>query len=371
MKIDNNKNGVTECLWLQFDDANVGKDARAGICRQKDIHVTWTPIFRVMRQLRNGKKSNVQVMRNQFPLVVAEAITIHKAQGSTYKEVVVTLPQRIDRNELYVACSRATNASGLYLIGTFNAPKAPSADNAVVNIIQSMNLNRKISMLIEPLINKSIGKQFVIFYQNIQSLAKHIGYITTDVISKTSDLILCNETWSLSSDVYDINGRLCIHRNDNANARKPLGSIAFGLKNGKYSSKYSNLVFGKNQQSYVDCFTVSDGIYNIVTIYKSPKASIKMLLNTLDGAFSHISNCNKNTLVIGDFNINVNSVIGAKLIDYFNDRGLTFILPLKTPSTNGGTQIDLCFSNITGAKASYYESVSSYHKPIVVQIQYA
>ena len=46
-----------------------------------------------------------------------EALTIHKSQGGTFPNVVVHLKPGITRSQLYVACSRATSASGLFLAG--------------------------------------------------------------------------------------------------------------------------------------------------------------------------------------------------------------------------------------------------------------
>lgn len=35
-------------------------------------------------------------MRKQFPLVIAEAITIHKSQGSSFEKVTVQIPSKTD-----------------------------------------------------------------------------------------------------------------------------------------------------------------------------------------------------------------------------------------------------------------------------------
>ncbi|KAI8375904.1 hypothetical protein BD560DRAFT_305158, partial [Blakeslea trispora] len=59
----------------------------------------------------------LSVKRTQFPLTVSKALPIHKSQGSTYSKVAVELQGRVlNRSLMYVACSRATSASGLYLI---------------------------------------------------------------------------------------------------------------------------------------------------------------------------------------------------------------------------------------------------------------
>ena len=52
------------------------------------IHASWTPIF---TQFRETVVRNSRVIRAQFPLVPAAAVTIHKCQGSTLKNVVLNM----------------------------------------------------------------------------------------------------------------------------------------------------------------------------------------------------------------------------------------------------------------------------------------
>ena len=44
--------------------------------------------------------------------------------------------------------------------------------------------------------------------------------------------------------------------------------------------------------------------------------------------------------------------------------GLLLINKLNKSSTNAKTQIDYCFSNMNDFKAGYFESLTSFHKPI-------
>ena len=58
----------------------------------------------------------------QFALTPAHALTVHKSQGQTLRQVVVHLKFPMRSDLLYVACSRATSAEGLYIIGKFTPP---------------------------------------------------------------------------------------------------------------------------------------------------------------------------------------------------------------------------------------------------------
>ena len=57
---------------------------------------------------------STQCSRAQFPLTIAYAITVHKAQGITLKRVVTKIAAREFASGLnYVACSRVTSLQGL------------------------------------------------------------------------------------------------------------------------------------------------------------------------------------------------------------------------------------------------------------------
>jgi len=73
---------------------------------------------------------NLEVVRTQFPVVCAEAITIHKSQGSTFPHVILSAQymssagkmKQIPRRALYVGLGRCTCLSGLFIDGTFISP---------------------------------------------------------------------------------------------------------------------------------------------------------------------------------------------------------------------------------------------------------
>ena len=80
------------------------------------INRTWTPILEVTRQFRINQKSQVQILRRQFPLRPASAKTIHCCQGDTLNAAVVDFPHSTQEHMHYVSLSRVRNSSSLHII---------------------------------------------------------------------------------------------------------------------------------------------------------------------------------------------------------------------------------------------------------------
>ena len=75
-------------------------------------------------ELPNGE---VQASRNQIPLILAWALSIHKAQGQTLERVKVDLGKIFEKGQAYVALSRATCQEGLQVL-RFDATKVMAHD---------------------------------------------------------------------------------------------------------------------------------------------------------------------------------------------------------------------------------------------------
>jgi len=83
-------------LCIKFTDATVGTIARSKV-RGNDHFPDWTPIYKTPWVFQCGNSGHSSIDRKQFPVVPADAITIHKSQGATYSKVAVHLKRGIKR----------------------------------------------------------------------------------------------------------------------------------------------------------------------------------------------------------------------------------------------------------------------------------
>lgn len=85
-------------------------------------------------ELPNGE---VQASRSQIPLILAWALSIHKAQGQTLERVKVDLGKVFEKGQAYVALSRATSMAGLQVL-RFD-PKKVNAHDKVRNFYANLS----------------------------------------------------------------------------------------------------------------------------------------------------------------------------------------------------------------------------------------
>lgn len=90
----------------------------------------------------------VQASRSQIPLILAWALSIHKAQGQTLERVKVDLGRIFEKGQAYVALSRATCQEGLQIL-RFD-PKKVMAHEKVRSFYESLYNVDQASKVVAP-----------------------------------------------------------------------------------------------------------------------------------------------------------------------------------------------------------------------------
>ncbi|GFV33326.1 ATP-dependent DNA helicase [Trichonephila clavipes] len=200
-----------------------------GLCKRDVLDLKWTPI--VTRATNIPLGGNIKCRRNQFPVVSASAITIHKSQGGTFDEVVFNYDKSQQIQLVYVALSRVTSIDGLYLTNDKDGFKFYHGRGSMAPTVKDIRdeydrmVNHRLptlSMQARPFCKRDVlaernedqggylhrRRQLILIVSafNAQSLAAHAGDIESDNILMNSDYMVISETWMNCANTVRING---------------------------------------------------------------------------------------------------------------------------------------------------------------------
>ncbi|XP_025760137.1 ATP-dependent DNA helicase PIF1 isoform X3 [Oreochromis niloticus] len=169
-------------LGLKMDNETSGKNNR-------------TPaddMVYIERAEENLKQKGV--VRRQFPVKLAFACTIHKVQGMTTTSAVVSLKSIFEPGMAYVAVSRVTSLSGLYLLDMEEKKifTNPEITAALENMRQA-NLDDMMPLL-HVIQTLSRSEVFTIVHHNTEGLPAHINDIKNHHELCLADVLCLTET---------------------------------------------------------------------------------------------------------------------------------------------------------------------------------
>ena len=102
------RTGKMSVILVAFDNEHVGQETRQTSV-YNSIHQNAVPLHCTQATFTIDKKASFQATRNQFPLTLAWAVTIHKCQGLTLSDIVIDMTPakgKFRPGEAYVAFSR-------------------------------------------------------------------------------------------------------------------------------------------------------------------------------------------------------------------------------------------------------------------------
>ena len=315
-----------------------------------------------------------QVTRTQFPLVPAEAITVHKAQGQTFQHVVFHPPldnRGVTRALYYVACSRATNAHGLHIAGQFRPP-AINENGRVALELRRLREDAPIVFTLKSWSDFPENRPKVIFH-NVEGLRRHSASTFADPAFSGADVVLLVETWCRREHVFDVEGRAVLARidaQDHRNDRQAVGgSGSMVLVNDAIKDQCTQV-----QQHHwsspgwrIEMITLQIANVSVVLAYFSPRVTRQAILTYLRRVIQSLPP--GPLLLTGDFNVDLKRPGESRfLTEQLNAFGLRSLLEPEASTTNLNTQIDLIYTNIPEATAAVYESATSYHKPLMFNL---
>lgn len=215
---------VPSVAWLHFENEIIG-------CLQRQnskykyryenelVSKEWTPIERITRTLSvSYKYAGMELIRNQLPLLAANAMTIAKAQGSSLACVVVSTKRKLTREKMYVACSRATSLAGLFISGNFTPTEKPK-DNDPVTL--EMEILRSCPVTFTQVFFGDIQSRFKFYFHNIENFNCYKEDLQSDPHIMSSNIVGLVEPHILENSRVDLEGfRLCARQNSRSTNQK-------------------------------------------------------------------------------------------------------------------------------------------------------
>ena len=105
-----------DIIWLQFNDPCIGRSQASQLTNLNQTYINngWVPILRLARPLQKQNTMYKMTIRKQFPIQLACARTIHRAQGLTMHGLAFD-PLGVHHHGLtYTALSRTTTIDSLF-----------------------------------------------------------------------------------------------------------------------------------------------------------------------------------------------------------------------------------------------------------------
>ncbi len=367
--------GQPEVLYIRFDNDRVGKKLRMNTVYPEGIPNDTVPI-KVHSDVIKQNSGN-KIVRYQFPIKLAWAITIHSSQGQTLKEAVVSFKDIDFAGQIYVALSRVTSSEGLHIID-MDLSKI-YCDNGVQDCYSMMKkLNTSMHTL--PII-----RELTVVHQNVECLKQHINDLERCNQLHPCDVLCVTETWSNTNEDnqlpgYTYQGRTreeCYSGNNYKETAQlktaKYGGVGMFLANGlledrqKEITEISSTVCSLEHMALSIC-DLQSGMRTIVVVIYRPKAlPLDFACNQLSILLKSLPHSNR-TILIGDMNEDARKVGTQQLQGFLKKIG--FIQLIDQPTTIGpnGATLDHvyvqsengtvpCGQGVIPTHFSYHEAV--------------
>ncbi|KAI8387548.1 hypothetical protein BD560DRAFT_420006 [Blakeslea trispora] len=246
-----------------------------------------------------------------------------KSQGSTNSRVCIDLRGRaLNQSLLYVACSRVTSASGLFLTGNKSETTRPPRTNDEISIELNRQKTVQLGTAFDRLTTTNSNYTYQLMFHNVQSLKAHVDQIINDRSYLASDFFL------------------------------------FYLPEFKEGSRID--VKGSTPHAYGSaCFVNNDTLD-----FELPRFNLERCLIELEDLLKIES---AYTIVEGDFNSHFDDAQNA-VRDVFSRYGLKCCLNESIKGTTKyGTFIYNIYTTIADSTGGRHISLTSYHDPLFMQ----
>ena len=360
-----------EIIFISFDSKDAGAKHKINIPGKSEMAVC---IERHEEQLDNKRT----ISRRQFPMKLAYACTVHKVQGMTMTNAVVSLDHMFDSGMAYVALSRTTSLNGLHIVN-FDE-KGIYCNDAVKHATENMTpiSFRKCRPLLTQISEHSTcteDNRLTIVHHNTERLQSHIIDLKNHHELALADILCLTETFLKGQNLpecLNIPGYKLVHKNreESYNSEQNMilkdgGGIAIYIKESlqfeviRDVGEVTDLEFlGIKIENQVDSI--------VMAMYRPPTYSIKNFIQNLKKLMNGIDVDVRNIIICGDFNEDLLSANNKPIFNYLTSLGYKQLI--KEATTEKDSLLDPMYvlernlSNVTavGVIPTYY----SYHDAV-------
>jgi len=294
-----------------------------------------------------------------YPLTLSWACTIHKVQGQTFQQVVISLKGMFRAGMAYVALSRATHLKGLFLLDydktvIYADPSVESAMTKMCHLdVSSAN----------PLFQNK-EDDFTIVHHNIQSLPAHFDDMQNNKEIKHASVICLTDTWlydNKSSQDFSLSEYSFHTILPKCSGGRKSSGIVLHMKN---SCKYEILDISSSTDLEVSAVLIQDPIKMLLcVVYRHPNTKVSLTENLPQQLINMSQSSSVQSIVVmGDFNEDIRKPQHPVHDSFIN---LNYQQVISKPTTISGTTIDHIYVYkvetiyTAGVMSSYY----SYHEP--------
>ncbi|XP_078794680.1 uncharacterized protein LOC144988284 [Oryzias latipes] len=333
-----------QIVFVNFDNKDIGRQRK----KQYENHpglVSGSVAIVPEEERLTGRGG----LRRQFPLKLAWACTVHKVQGLTIDNVVVSLKKTFAPGQAYVALSRVTSLSGLII-----------QDFKEQAIYCNKTVSEYVANMPQYLINKenltSSSCDFSIFLMNVQNLEWHVKDLALCTKQLHANCIAVTETWLPNApftDALNISGYnfYSMPRSLSYSGVDPRLNVIKGLKHGGVGMyTVENILFEHVEVQSVDieCLVHRFIKSNIVVavLYRPPSYAISLFRENLKKLVDLLEPLGDTIAIMGDFNDNL--VNSKTITDFMAHKG--FIQLVSENTTLKNTIIDHVYLKTTKYK---------------------
>ena len=353
IEICNNQNMPT-VVYVKFDSTRIGAKTRTTefIPPQYEQCIPIKP----RKESFQLKGKSFTTHREQVPLKLSWAVTIHKVQGQTTDQAVISM-KYLQKAMAYVALSRVTHLEGMYLTD-FDEHRICCDENVADNIAKMPQCDLSIA---NPLSDLDHCTNFIIVHHNIQSLNRHFEDLKKNTEIRKAHVICLSETWLENDYNFDsiaIDG-YTLESVNYGNGR----GVAMYIQN---SVRYNIVPLLTEQCDVLAIRTSGKTNLLIVAIYKPMATTSRVFSDEMNNLTAQIEILDTDhKVLVGDFNRNLLTDPVLPAFKHYNQ-------VIQEPTTTKGTLLDHIYIKPLppNYSASIMTTYYSYHHPTFVAIKY-